>query len=116
MQKRLLARYKSHTVASNVYAAGSIVLLSSTLPLVGGVGYWTLTPNVAIALVYAVLAASAINFTIITYVNSRVSAVVLTAAYPLEAIFAALICYVALEETITLPNALGGETLGLQHR
>lgn len=109
LQKRLLdAGYRASMVAAAMYAFGTAALLCSVVPLVGTPAFWEFPRPVAAALAYAVLLASALNFSAITFVNKRLNPVLTTSSYPLESVFAAALCWGVLGQRPTPADVAAG--------
>jgi drug/metabolite transporter (DMT)-like permease len=69
VQKTILHKYRSRVVAAWTYLVGTAALLVGISPVAHEASDWQTTWQGALALAYAILLASALNFTIISYVN-----------------------------------------------
>jgi len=111
-QKRLLHSYRSAFVTGWMYIFGSIALLVSVLPLATSPHYWHLdNRQIGIALAFGILAASAVNYSLIAWTNKRLSPVILTASYPLESVLAPGFAYAVLGQKLSLADAMGGAVM-----
>ena len=110
INKQLTGRYPSITVAAYGYCLGTLMLLLVVLPLratTTGVWQQPLFFPACGALAYAVFLASAFNYFAYAWAARRSSASHVTAFFPMQVVFAAILQVLILGEWPT-PAQLGG--------
>lgn len=80
LQKVVLARYRSAVVTAWMYIFGSVSLLTSVIPLTTDAQFWQFNRASGLALLYAIVLASFVNYSLIAVANKRLNPVILTGA------------------------------------
>ena len=112
LNKRLTGRYPSITVAAYGYGLGTLMLAVVVLPMrAADAGAWRLPAAGYAALAYAVLLASAFNYFAYAWAARRSSASHVTAFFPLQVVFAALLQVLVLGEWPSATQVAGAAAI-----
>lgn len=107
----MLARYPSVSVTAFGYLFGAAAIAAAGAVLVEDPSEWWLTGPVIVAVLYAALVASALNYLLMTWVNKRVGPSIVALYMPLQPLASAVLSRVFLGSPIFLSSVLGGTSI-----
>lgn len=116
LQKSVLAHYSAIVVCAWGYSAGCLLIMGtialsvpliavfpravSVIPDVASPGFWHVPTTALLPLLYSIIVMSAIGYSIMSWVNQRVSPFFVTSFYPFSAIAAEFLAFLFLGEGI----------------
>lgn len=111
LEKRLMKKYSPLTIVAWGYTYGAFLTALAAIPGATSsltTGAWKLSTSGWIAILYSSLVSSAFNYSLMAWVNSHSSPVVVMAFYPWQSIATPILAYIILGTPIEADDAMGG--------
>ena len=111
LEKRLMSKYSPLTIVAWGYTYGACLTALAAIPAASSAvntGGWKLAASGWLAIIYSSLISSAFNYSLMAWVNSHTSPVVVMAWYPWQSICTPILAYLILGTPMEADDALGG--------
>jgi drug/metabolite transporter (DMT)-like permease len=109
--KPLLQRYSPIVAVAWVYTLGSVLILLSVLSCATSREDWSFSPPILAAIAYGGVFTSAVNYFLMTWVNSRASPLTVAAFSPLNPVFTIALSWAALGQVPSRSYFIGGSAV-----